>query len=182
MEEKLRVLAQNKGPEIALVTLPSLENKPIEMVARELFDSWRIGKLDKDNGLLLLIAMKERKVRIETGYGLEAQITDGVAGQIIREQLAPELTKGNYEIGTTQALNAITYKLELTPMPPKKSKDYQWLVFVIAVVFILLMSRRSSRGKGGPFISGRGFPGGSGSGFGGFGGGRGGGGGASGGF
>lgn len=180
MEEKLKVLAQNGGPEISIVTLPSLNDKPIEMVSRELFDKWRIGKLDKDNGLLLLIAMKERKVRIETGYGLEAQITDGVAGQIIREDLAPELSKGNYEMGTTQALNAITYKLELTPMPPKKSKGRLWLVFVLAMIFIVVMSRGSPKGRGGgPFISNGGFRGG---GFGGFGGGRGGGGGASGGF
>lgn len=77
----------------------SLDGDTIENFAVRLFEQWKIGKKGKDNGVLLLIAINERKLRIEVGYGLESTITDGKAGEIIREVITPEFKKNNYYEG-----------------------------------------------------------------------------------
>jgi len=90
VEQLLTEVDRKSGVEIAVVTLPTLGGRSVEEVAVELFHAWGIGKKGKDEGLLLLVAPKERKLRIEVGYGLEGTIPDGMAGEIIRETVAFE--------------------------------------------------------------------------------------------
>src|ERR1051326_6687841 len=78
-------LERSTGAQMAIVTGDSLEDEPIEDVANRLFRQWGIGKKGKDEGLLLLFAMKEHKSRAEIGYGIEPIITDGMAGGILRQ-------------------------------------------------------------------------------------------------
>ena len=85
--------------EIAVVTVPSLDGRDIDGYASDLFAKWHIGKEGKDNGVLLLVAPNERKVRIEVGYGLEPVLPDGLAGEIIREQIVPAFKRGDFEGG-----------------------------------------------------------------------------------
>src|SRR4051812_33124862 len=89
LEKELAQFESSSGYEIAIVTVPSLQGDSIDAVANRLFSRWRIGKKGKDNGLLVLVAPNERRARIEVGYGLEPIITDGMAGQIIRDQMLP---------------------------------------------------------------------------------------------
>ncbi|HQM16139.1 MAG TPA: TPM domain-containing protein, partial [Candidatus Woesebacteria bacterium] len=81
--------SKENGAELAVVTLPSLDGEEIESVALAYFDTWKIGKAKQDNGVLLLIAISDREIRIQTGYGVEPIIPDGVAGRIIRNDIVP---------------------------------------------------------------------------------------------
>jgi uncharacterized protein len=95
------------GAEIAVVTIPTLEGDTVENVAQTFFDTWQIGKENKDNGLLLLVALEDKKMRIHTGYGTETVITDSTSGAIIREKLAPAFKEGNYDQGVEAAVSTI---------------------------------------------------------------------------
>lgn len=85
--------------EIAIVTVPSLDGMTVEEYANKLFAAWGIGKKGKDNGVLILVAPTERKMRIEVGYGLEPVLPDGLAGEIVRTDFLPEFRGGTYSAG-----------------------------------------------------------------------------------
>ncbi|HPQ82022.1 MAG TPA: TPM domain-containing protein, partial [bacterium] len=83
LERFLDSFEKQTGVEVAVATLPSLDSRPVEDVAVELFKSWGIGKKGKDNGILFLVAPNEKRMRIEVGYGLEGAINDALAGRIL---------------------------------------------------------------------------------------------------
>jgi uncharacterized protein len=93
--------------EIAVVTVPSLDGMTVEEYANKLFAAWGIGKKSKDNGVLILVAPTERKMRIEVGYGLEPVLPDGLAGEIIRTEMLPEFKAGRYPIGALQGTRRV---------------------------------------------------------------------------
>jgi uncharacterized protein len=102
--------------EVAVVTIPSIEEygfADIEEAAVRLFEEWGIGKKGKDNGILILAAMKERKVRIEVGYGLEGQIPDGAAGEIIRKGILPYFKKQRFGEGLYNAVLLIAGRIDV---------------------------------------------------------------------
>ncbi len=90
---------QQTSAEIAVATVASLDDMTVEEYANRLFREWGIGKKGKDNGVLVLIAPFDRKVRIEVGYGLEPILPDGLAGEIIRTDFLPEFKNGQYPAG-----------------------------------------------------------------------------------
>jgi len=95
------------GAEIAILTISKLPEASIEEYAVSVFEKWAIGKKGEDNGILLVIAKEDRQMKIEVGYGLEGKITDGTAGRIIRDELAPQFKLENYEQGTEDAVDTI---------------------------------------------------------------------------
>lgn len=107
LEQELNDFENETTAEIAVVTINSLEGNSLEDYAVRLFEQWKIGKKEKDNGLLILIAMEERQIRIEVGYGLEPVITDGRAGRIIREKMNPVFRENNYDQGVRLAVEQI---------------------------------------------------------------------------
>ena len=140
LEARLADFEKSSSIEIAVVTLPSLEGEPIEEVAVRLFEEWGIGKKDQDNGLLLLIAPQERRIRIEVGYGLEPLVTDAAAGRIIREKMAPAFKEGDYEKGTLLAVEELIRLTtnQPTPAPPASSQsDFSsLLVFFLGLLTV----------------------------------------------
>ncbi|AFG35907.1 beta-propeller domain-containing protein, methanol dehydrogenase [Fervidobacterium pennivorans DSM 9078] len=183
--------------QVTAVVIDSLQGMTIEEYAVELFRKWGIGQKGKDNGVLLLVAINDRQMRIEVGYGLEGAIPDGKAGRIRDEYIIPYFKEGDYSKGIYYGYLALAkevakeYNVELTfdvdtELPKSSSVDVDTIVIIIFIVtFIMLaLSRRGvwyigprgPMGPGGFGGSGRS----SGGGFGGFGGGRSGGGGASG--
>lgn len=90
--------------EIAVVVVPSIDTDP-EAFTEELFRKWKIGKSDKDNGVLLLMAVDDRTARIETGYGSEGVITDYMASRIIREDIAPRMREGDLDGAVSAAVS-----------------------------------------------------------------------------
>ena len=99
----LTEIEQRTGAEIAVVTVETVSPSTIEDYADRLFQQWGIGKKEKDNGVLLLVAVKDRGVRIEVGYGLEGAIPDADAAGIINRVLLPSFRRGDFEKGITAA-------------------------------------------------------------------------------
>ncbi|PIR08028.1 hypothetical protein COV53_05160 [Candidatus Gottesmanbacteria bacterium CG11_big_fil_rev_8_21_14_0_20_37_11] len=120
LEGQISEFEKQTGAEIAVVTIKSLEGENLEDYAVELFEKWKIGKKGEDNGLLLLISRDDRAIKIEVGYGLEPYITDGRAGNIIRNTITPEFKKEDYETGT---MNGIL-ELEKYIKTVDKTTDY----------------------------------------------------------
>ena len=107
LEAVLQSFEKQTGIEVVIATLPSLEERPIEDVAVDLYAQWGIGKKDKDNGVLFLVAPAERKMRIEVGYGLEGTINDALAGRIMDQVVVPYFKKGDLAGGTAMGALAI---------------------------------------------------------------------------
>lgn len=107
LETVLTNFKKETGNEIAVVTVPTLGDETVESYAVKLFEEWGIGEKGKDNGLLLLVGLEERKMRIEVGYGLEGDITDAQASSIIRNILTPAFKEGKYGEGITAAVGTI---------------------------------------------------------------------------
>ncbi|NOZ60559.1 MAG: TPM domain-containing protein [Calditrichaeota bacterium] len=207
-EQKINTLClelkQKTGVEIAAVTIPTLGDNYIEDYANRLFEAWGIGEKGKDNGVLILDAIKERRIRIEIGYGIEGIIPDGKAGEIRDTYLIPYLKRGKFGQGFLYTTAAIAEEIakangvELTgqvKLPARKRNSGGMSFITILFIFFLIFATRgrilpwlflgammggSGRGRGGwgNFGGGGGFGGG----FGGFGGGMSGGGGVSGGY
>lgn len=95
------------GNEIAVVTVANLSGDYIENFAIELVEEWGIGKEDRDNGVLLLVAVEERQARIEVGYGLEGALPDVTANRIIQNELVPAFQVGDYDGGINASVSAI---------------------------------------------------------------------------
>jgi uncharacterized protein len=104
-------LQQTTGVELALVTIPSLEGEPIEDVANLLHRKWGVGKKKTDEGALLLLAIRERRSRLEVGYGLEPILPDGAAGALLRE-MSPALREGHYGDALILAARGIAGRVE----------------------------------------------------------------------
>jgi uncharacterized protein len=102
---------QQTGSEIAVAIVDDLQDITVEEYAVKLFEKWGIGKSDKDNGVLLLVAIAERKLRIEVGYGLEGAITDLEAGDIINNTIVPQFKQNNYGQGIYDGVAAIANKI-----------------------------------------------------------------------
>jgi uncharacterized protein len=203
LETRLRSYRDQTGNEVAILILMSLDGSSIEDVAHNVFQKWGIGSKEQDNGVLFLVAFNEQRVRIEVGYGLEADLTDIECGRLVGRDspMAESFRKRRYFTGVSQVLDGIEQAIggEYNPPPSPRSKkktDYGFskiLIFLLFLLFALFkagMQRRvgfrvfgiTFRDTGRSSGSGFTFGGGSGFGGGGFGGGSSGGGGASGGW
>ena len=192
--------------QIAVLTIETTSGVSIEEYSVELFQKWGIGQKGKDNGLLLLVSVKDRKVRIEVGYGLEGAITDAISSRIIRNIIVPHFKQADYGQGiilavtTLSNLVAKSYNVELSGIDKTQVVEFKndrttstlQTLFTILFIFLILGFRMGlftfllfgalGRRPGG-YWYGTGYGGNSGGfsgGFGGFGGGLSGGGGASG--
>jgi uncharacterized protein len=103
----LRDVEQQTTAEIALVTVPSLDGMTVEEYANRLFKEWGIGKKGHDNGVLVLVAPTEHKMRIEVGYGLEPVLPDGLSGEIIRTSFLPRFKEDAYARGIRDGLTRV---------------------------------------------------------------------------
>ena len=107
LETTLTAFTASTTVEVAVVILPDLQGDTIEGFAVKLFAEWGIGKKGTDNGVLLLVGMAERSMRIEVGYGLEGDMTDAQSSWIIRDVLTPAFKEGNYYLGISGAVSQI---------------------------------------------------------------------------
>ena len=209
---KLEALERDTTDQVVVVTVPDLQGYEIEEYGYRLGRAWGIGQAEKNNGVLLLVAPRERKVRIEVGYGLEPVLTDALSALIIQNEILPSFREGRFERGIEQGVDAIDRQLRLDPAEaqaraaaaerPRSSPPVGVGMVIIVIFFLMILAmigggggrgRRRPSGVG-PILlwaaaeamrnSGRGGGGGFGGGGGGFGGGGGsfGGGGASGGW
>ena len=198
LENKLVAIDDASSNQIAVVILPTLDGNPIEEYATKLFRTWGIGNKKTNNGILLLIAIQDKKIRIEVGYGLEGAIPDITANSIIDNDIKPAFRQQAYYEGIDKATDDIAkaavgeYKEARPKKTRSKSKGSGGLFLIILIIILAVL--RNGRGGGGSNIGGGGFSdvatgmllgsllGGGGRGGGGFGGGGGGFGGGGGGF
>ena len=107
INNQLQELSNSTGIQLAVLTIPTLEGEVLESYSMKVAETWKLGSAEKDTGVLLLIALEERSIRIEVGYGLEGVLTDTKCGLIIRNIIAPEFRNGNYQAGIVNAVNNI---------------------------------------------------------------------------
>jgi uncharacterized protein len=193
LERKLADLEQKSGIQLVVATVPSLGGEEIEPYANTLFRAWKLGEAKKNNGVLLLIAPKERRMRIEVGYGLEGTLTDAVSSLIIANAIAPRFRAGDFNGGVTRGVDDIITALttdaaEWKPKPADTRAEHQASLldtlapFLLFLFIMFVFSRMARRGGGNVVFIPMGMGRGGGFGGGGFGGGFGGGGGVGGGF
>ncbi len=140
-------IEKNTTVEIAILTIPSLEGEVLEQYSLKVAETWGAGKKDKDNGLLILVAMEERQVRLEVGYGLEGAIPDITARRITDNVIVPEFQKQEYGKGLLDGITVIKGLLENDPdtishytKPSLFSKGtYPYYAYVIAITIIIFL-------------------------------------------
>ena len=112
---KLEALERDTSDQLVVVTVDSLQDREIEEYGYQLGRAWGIGQDEDDNGVLLIVAPEERKVRIEVGYGLEGVMTDALSALIIHNDILPAFREGYFERGIQQGVEAIDTQLRLDP-------------------------------------------------------------------
>ncbi len=118
LEQKLRAFEREKGSQVAVLIVPTTQPEALEEYSMRVVDEWKLGRKNIDDGVLLLIAQNDRKIRIEVGYGLEGAIPDVLAGRIINEYMTPEFRRGNYYQGILAGIEKITGLIQGEPLPP----------------------------------------------------------------
>lgn len=168
LESKLENLDEKIGAQIAVLTISSLEeaagnDATIEEYANEVFEKWRLGQEGKDNGVLLLVSVGDRKLRIEVGYGLEGVLTDTKCGIIIRRFITPYFREGNYSEGIKSGVDAILgyvsgdEEIQSEVDEPEKSNSADFLIPILmfTVFFGIVFVSEFSARKSGRRYSGR---------------------------
>ncbi len=112
---RLEALERDTSDQLVVVTLPDLQGREIEDYGYRLGRAWGIGQSGTNNGVLLIVAARERKVRIEVGYGLEPVLTDGLSALIIHNEILPAFREGYFEQGVERGVAAIETQLRLDP-------------------------------------------------------------------
>lgn len=107
IELRLSSLDASTSAQVSVVTIKSLDGDTIENYANKLFEEWGIGQKGKDNGVLLLVSVEDREMRIEVGYGLEGALTDAESSWVIRDKITPRFKEGNYDQGVIDGVEGI---------------------------------------------------------------------------
>ena len=115
LEARLAALERDTSDQLVVVTVRTLDGYDIADYGTRLGRHWQIGQEGGDNGVLLIVALEERKIRIEVGYGLEGILTDALSALIIHEQITPAFKEGGFERGIEQGMVAIEEQLRLDP-------------------------------------------------------------------
>jgi uncharacterized protein len=156
IESQLKMHEDSTTNQIAILTIETLDDYPMEDYTIAVVEKWKLGKADKDNGVLIFIAVRDRKVRIEVGHGLEGVLTDALCNRIIRNELAPHFRQNNYEAGIQAVVTSIIKAIGGEYEAEERASDQQAprssgsiLPFIIILIIILLISRRRGGGRGG---------------------------------
>ena len=150
VEQKSADLEEKSGIQLVVATVNSLEGQEIEPYANELFRKWALGEKKKNNGVLLLVAPNERRVRIEVGYGLEGTLTDALSKVIISNAMTPRFKAGNFSEGISRGVDDIITVLTTDASEwqkrPSLRLDYQqpvdpasWILLATLFVFFILL-------------------------------------------
>lgn len=186
LSNALKIIYEKGGPQLAVLTVESIDPLTIEEASYKVVKSWQLGTAQKDNGILLMIAKKERKLRIEVGQGVEGDLTDAYSRRIIDEQMVPLFRHGDTSAGILVGVDSILKRMnppfhleEYLDIPYRAQKQIQvdWAHLALIIGILLFLMWINGHGGGGHRMAGArglgGFYGGGG--FGGFGGSSGGG-------
>src|ERR1700691_4206000 len=162
VEAKLKDLEDKSGIQLVVATVKSLQGSDIETYANQLFRFWKLGEAKKNNGVLLLVAPSEHKVRIEVGYGLEGTLTDALSSVIIASAIIPRVKTGDFSGGVERGVDGIISvlsgdksewqqkaKVRSEGSASDFNKLFPLLFFVLLIFFIWYLVRHAN-GPGGP--------------------------------
>ncbi len=155
LNNMLKDLEAETTAQVVVLTLNSLEGEPIEGFSHQTAVKWGIGQKGQDNGVLLTVAVKDHKYRLEVGYGLESTLPDSLVGSIGREYLVPNFRKGDYAGGIVAAVTEIISKLTTIPEAasgeaeqaaaapatetPGEGKTPPQLILLAIIIFVIVM-------------------------------------------
>lgn len=146
IENQLENYETQTSIQVVVVTLPDLGGYTIDDYGYQLGRHWQLGQKGKNNGIILILALKERKVRIEVGYGLEPVMTDLLANQIIQNVMVPQLKNGDYQQALIDGVDSILKVLGGGKVTPAKSNtsESSWLEWIFFIVMLFLILRNPS--------------------------------------
>lgn len=141
LEQKLAALEARKGSQVAVLLVPTTQPETVEEYAIRVFDQWKLGRKGMDDGVLLLVAKNDRKLRIEVGYGLEGAIPDAIAKRVIDEDIVPLFKQGNFYGGISAGTDRVSKLIEGESMPPPRrtaAPGSGWSAETLFIGFIIL--------------------------------------------
>ena len=149
------------GNQLLVVTIPGLEGNEISMYANEAYNHYKLGQKGTDNGVLLVVAHGDRKVRIEVGYGLEGALPDALCGRIIQREIIPRFKEGDFDGGVSNGVMAILQAIQGTYTAPEESdgrlpSGLSLGIVIFFMVLIVLIGSLGRKGGGGGGYVGRG--------------------------
>ena len=168
IEQKSKELEEKSGIQLVVATVKSLQGSDIETFANQLFRAWKLGEAKKNNGVLLLVAPAEHKVRIEVGYGLEGTLTDALSQVIIAGSIVPRFKADDYSGGIARGVDGIisllsTDSSEWQAKPKVRAEDEESpfdillpLLLFLVVIFIFRNMVGNARGPSGTLAGRRG--------------------------
>ena len=117
LEAKLRAFEQAKGSQVAVLIVPTTQPEEIEQYSIRVVEQWKLGRGKVDDGVLVLVALNDRKVRLEVGYGLEGALPDATANRIIQQDILPSFKRGDYYGGINTGVDRVMRVIEGEPLP-----------------------------------------------------------------
>lgn len=142
LEARLQALETHKGSQLAVLLVPTTQPETIEQYSIRVVDQWKLGRKKVDDGVLLLIAKDDRKLRIEVGYGLEGALPDVIAKRIIAEDITPHFKQGDFYGGIVAGITRIDAVIqgEALPSPQQKNNGTSIESYLFFLVFFALIS------------------------------------------
>jgi uncharacterized protein len=153
LEQKLHSFDDSTGTQIAVVIMQSTGLYEINDYTQRLAQEWGVGQAKSNNGIMLLVALEDRKISIQTGYGIEGYVTDAASKQIIQNEIKPFFKEKRYFEGLMQGTDALiqltkgAYKVEKKDKKSGKG-SFMLMIIIIIIVLIFIFSNRGNRGGG----------------------------------
>ncbi len=164
LSAKLQVLQRNQGPQVRVLIIPSLEGENLESYSIKVLEKWALGDKKRDDGVLFLMAVKERKIRLEVGGGLEGDLPDAFVGRIIREGMEPYFKQGQFFTGIQMGLALVAKKLgrdlgiSTTSRRASRGRRHRGgvgnIFFLFFLLFAILPRVLGKRGRRGGLVNG----------------------------
>jgi len=156
LNQKLSQFSQQAGSQVAVLLLPSTQPEDIAQFGIRLADAWKVGREKEDDGVIIIVAKNDRKMRIEVGYGLEGAIPDAIAKRIIGEQIAPAFKQGQFYQGLNLATDSLIKLIqgEQLPAPSKHARQAQadgWMSMLPILMFAAIIGGAIFKGMLGDF-------------------------------
>ena len=143
LDARLRAFEQGKGSQVAVLIVPTTQPEAIEQYSLRVVEAWRLGRGKVDDGALLIVALDDRKLRIEVGYGLEGALPDATANRIIDEDITPQFRRGDYYGGIATGVDRILRVIDGEPLPEPElrspSQGLPGLFTLLPFLFIFAM-------------------------------------------
>ena len=130
LQQIIRAFEASKGSQIAVLIVPTTQPETIEQYSIRVAEAWKIGRKKYDDGVLLVVAKNDRKLRIEVGYGLEGALTDAASKRIIDEVITPNFRRGDFAGGIAQGVSSMMRIIDgekLPAPPPRQQQNSDWL-------------------------------------------------------